>query len=177
MFKQLAGDSESALAQIWKVYGDELHRRIILIVGREEWAREVLSDVLNALWNNRRAVAGMENPVGWLHTTARNKALDKLKKEWKQKRTVALEDALQPTDTIHPDETINYLELKRNMQKAIASLPEQEKKTFQLWFETDLTRKQIAERLNLSENTIKKHLSLARKAVRKFLEQIRSLFT
>ena len=52
MFKQLAGDSESALAQIWKVYGDELHRRIILIVGREEWAREVLSDVLNALWNN-----------------------------------------------------------------------------------------------------------------------------
>ncbi|MGV3765008.1 MAG: RNA polymerase sigma factor [Chitinophagaceae bacterium] len=177
MFKQLAADSESALAQIWKTYGDDLHKRIILIVGREEWAREVLSDVLNALWNNRRAVAGMENPVGWLHATARNKALDKLKKEWKQKRTVALEDALQPTDTIHPDETINYLELKRNMQKAIASLPEQEKKTFQLWFETDLTRKQIAERLNLSENTIKKHLSLARKAVRKFLEQIRSLFT
>lgn len=86
MFKQLAGDSERALAQIWKVYGDELHKRIILIVGREEWAREVLSDVFRALWSNRRKVAGMENPVGWLHTTARNKAIDKLKNEWKQKK-------------------------------------------------------------------------------------------
>ena len=177
MFKQLAGDSERALAQIWNTYGDDLHKRIILIVGREEWAREVLSDVLNALWNNRREVARMEHPVGWLHTTARNKAIDKLKKEWKYKRTVTLEDAFQPSDGVHPDDMMNYLELKRNMLKAIASLPAQEKKTFKLWFETDLTRKEIAEHLNLSENTIKKHLSLARKAVRKFLEQIRSLFT
>lgn len=177
MFKQLAGDSERALAQIWKVYGDELHKRIILIVGREEWAREVLSDVFRALWSNRRKVAGMENPVGWLHTTARNKAIDKLKNEWKQRKTVVLKDEFETIDAAHPDEMMNYLELKRNMLKAIASLPTQEKKTFQLWFETELTRKQIAEHLNLSENTIKKHLSLARKAVRKFLEQIRSLFT
>ena len=62
-----------------------------------------------------------------------------------------------------------------NLLQMIAELPEMHALVFKLYVMEDMTHKEIAEELNLSQGTSKWHLSIARKLLREKLEKIDAL--
>jgi len=130
---------------------------------------EIVQDVMMWLWENRRAIANEASLKSLLFTIAKNKCLNtiahqqvkqRVHKKLYQKFIVQFED---------PDFYIPG-ELMEIFDKAIKNLPEDYRKAFEMNRCDDLTYKEIADKLNISEKTIAYRISQALKILRRELK-------
>jgi len=176
LFQQLAAGSETALEQIRLLYAEMLLLLIKPIVQNEEASKEVLADMLQAIWNNREQLAQHPNPEGWMVVTARNKAINKFRKE-KQNASDPLDlfPMLESNERI--EAAMEAKELQQLIDQAIEKLSPREKMVYSLRIINGLNRKEIADQLQASENTVKNHLLNAMKKIREHLSKmLRSVF-
>ena len=108
----------------------------------------------------------------WIYRIAKNVCIDCLRKQ-KAFYDIYLLHAINEhciTDT-HPApcRDLEHQELRAYLRAAIQRLTHTRKQVFLLYYEQDLSIKQIAIRLKKSEGTIKTHLRNARLQLRKFL--------
>ncbi len=170
-FNQLAEGSEVALENIARHYKRELLYMINRIVQHDELSKEVFMDTLQALWEQRKAVAKMEKPVGWLLTIARYKAINKLRDE-KVKTTVNVDELplLKSSDDVAA--RLEEKELQKYTAMAEEKLSPRERKVYRLRIKQGLSYKAIASELSVSEHTIRNQLSHAMKNLRNELRKL-----
>lgn len=134
-----------------------------LLVSREE-AEDATQEILMKLWDRKKKMAGYRNVEAFAMTMTKNFCLDRLKS--KQSGNLKLvhsnyEDG--NTSLQHQLETKDSLGwVERIMQE----LPEQQKLVLQLRDVEAYEFGEIAELLEMNENTVRVTLSRARKAVR-----------
>jgi RNA polymerase sigma factor (sigma-70 family) len=153
-----------------------LLQQIRQIVKNEELSKEIFADTLHAVWTNRSEVAAHPNPVGWMALTARNKAINMIRDE-KVKATISLDlfPELETADRIEAE--IEAKELQRSIELAVEKLAPREKLVFTLSRKHGLNNKEIAERLTVSENTVRNQLYNALIRIRKHVAKLlRSIF-
>ncbi|HTE28709.1 RNA polymerase sigma-70 factor [Flavitalea sp.] len=170
LFQFIAGGSEHAFHAFFSRYNTKLFYFILYIVRLETDAEELTQDVFVKLWANRSRLADITNPGNYLFVIARNSALDQLDKQSTQKRlkiAVATNDLLS---NITEDEVL-YRDSKKLIALAVEQLPGMQKSVYQLSKNAGLSRYEIAERLNISPNTVKNHLGTAIKSIRQYLER------
>lgn len=176
LFEELAAGSQAALQQVEMLYKNMLLQRIEQLVHNPELSKEILADTLHALWINRKEVVEKFNVVGWMIVTARNKAINAIRDE-KQKETVSLEQFpfLETAEKIEAE--LEAKELEKMIELAVEKLAPREKLVFTLSRKRGLNRKEIAERFNVSENTVRNQLHNALVNIRKHLSKMmRSIF-
>ena len=69
----------------------------------------------------------------------------------------------------NPEETLQYEELKKNYEIALAQLPEKQRTVFLMSRMEELTYKEIAERLELTVKAVEKRMSLALAALKQII--------
>jgi len=69
----------------------------------------------------------------------------------------------------NPEETLQYKELKKNYEIALAQLPEKQRTVFLMSRMEELTYKEIAERLELTVKAVEKRMSLALAALKQII--------
>ena len=153
-----------------------LLRHIQQFVQPEALAMEVYADTLHTLWVCREEVAKHKNPVGWMMLTARNKSLNMLRKEKGNKSFW-----IEYFPLLESDERIEAeLELKdqlRLLDLAVQKLSPREKLVFTLNRKEGFNKKEIAEQLGVSENTVRNQLYNAFINIRKHLaNMLKSVF-
>jgi len=170
LFQQLAAGSETALEQIRLLYAEMLLLLIKPIVQNEEASKEVLADMLEAIWNNKEQLAQHPNPEGWMVVTARNKAINKFRKE-KRNATDPLDlfPMLESSERI--EAAMEVKDLQQCVDRAFEKLSPREKLVFTLRI-NGLNRKEIAEQLQASEHTVKNQLLNAMKKIREHLSKM-----
>lgn len=171
IFEQLAAGSEPALHQIALLYEPVLLQQIKRIIKNEELSKEIFADTMHAVWINRMEVAVHPNPVGWMAVTARNKAINMVRDE-KVKTTISLDlfPQLETADRIEAE--IEAKELQRFIELAVEKLAPREKLVFTLSRKYGLNNKEIAERLTVSENTVRNQLYNALIRIRKYVSKL-----
>lgn len=171
IFEQLAAGSEPALQQIGLLYEQILLQQVKQFVKNEEVSKEIVADTMHALWINRTELAAHPNPVGWMVVTARNKAINTMRDK-KIKTTISLDlfPALETADRIEAE--MEAKELQRFIALAVEKLAPREKLVFILSRKHGLNKKEIAERLAVSENTVKNQLYNALVNIRKHLSKL-----
>lgn len=176
LFQQLAAGSQAALQQIELLYKHMLLLHIQQIVKPQAWAMEVYADTLHTLWICREEVAQHSNPVGWMMLTARNKAINMVRNE-KRNQTFWINcfPMLESDEQI-----IAQLEQKdqqRLIERAVEKLSPREKLVFTLNRKEGFNKKEIAEQLGVSENTVRNQLYNAMINIRKHLSKmLKSMF-
>jgi RNA polymerase sigma-70 factor (ECF subfamily) len=175
LFRKLGAGSGKALETIARLYKKELLSNIIPIVGNEELAKEVFSDMLQALWEHKKAVAKMDKPVGWMIVIARNKSINKIRDE-KRKNTIPLEDDPGLESSIDIAAELEVRELRRYLQLAEEKLTPRQKLVYALSRKHGLNRKEIAKKCGLAENTVRNQLNSAIKSLRANLAKLMSPF-
>lgn len=168
--QRLATGDEGAFTAIFRQYYPRLVSFTVKITKTEHLAEEIVQEVFLRLWK-RREEFRQSNYIGsWLYRVASNLAFDFLKK-------AASENKLLDYYRHRPDEfgdSTADLEAKETnalVHDTVEDLPPQQKRVYRLSREEGLSHQEIADRLQISPNTVKNHLSKALQAIRNVLHK------
>jgi len=129
------------------------------------------------IWLGREKLSEVHCFSAWLNTITRNHIYNALRKLAGEE--LLLEKLLSPQFPANPPdvpiENMSLRELQDALEKVIATLTPQQKKVFELSRMEGLRHEEIAMRLNISRETVKKHVSEALRIVRGQLQRYRQL--
>jgi RNA polymerase sigma-70 factor (ECF subfamily) len=150
---------------------DQYHHKVfdyaLRFVRNRQVAEELTSDAFMKLWNKRSQIKVEGSICQLLFVMTKGLAIDYLGKMAKTTESRAL--YLQNCEGQMEVEPINDL-FEKNMvaiEEAIKKLPPKRKRVFELRYQEELSYQQIAQKLDVSPNTVKVHLNKATKYLKK----------
>jgi len=144
---------------------NKLYRLAKRLLDDPEEAQDIVQEAFIKLWNRRETLDEYRSVEALAVVTTRNLCLDKLKA--KKYPVESLENL--KADIPDQDNKEEQMELVNRIKEIIKTLPEQMKTVIQLRDIEGYDYEEIAETLNLNENTIRVALSRARKKVREIM--------
>ncbi len=145
----LAAGDPSALDMIWAHYGSDLFGYLVSVLCSRHDAEDTLQDVFVRISKKRETVAKARHLKSYLFRVARNTALNRIKKTRRRRARdhryaewLVLEKDGKDRDT-----------RTRELETALAALPEKQRVVVVLKFYRDKTFREIGEMLGISENT------------------------
>lgn len=166
------GDPE-AFAVIYNSHRRWLLVAAISILHNEQEAEELVQEFFIDLWQKKLLqVAHIPTPEAlknFLFVSLKNRCLNRLAKNDTRRR---LMNRLLLSESITlPNRRIENEELKAQLDAAIHQLPPKQGQVFQMAYLDNKTHKEIAHEMQISENTVKKQMSLALKTLRDYLKK------
>lgn len=167
LIKVSAGD-EDAFRQLFSKYHQQLGIHIFRITNSVDIAEEIVQDVFLKIWISREALARVHNFKAYLFVISKNYTLNCLrklsrerihKKEWEDNSVNIL--------TSESDSFNIYYSL---LDEAIDQLPPQQQKVYLLSRHERLRYAEIAHRLNISCETVKKYLQIATASITAYVK-------
>ncbi|WP_442588806.1 RNA polymerase sigma factor [Pedobacter sp. AW31-3R] len=165
-----AGD-ESAFREIFDQNFRKLYTFSFRLLKNKEQAEEVVNDTLMNLWTNRERL-NPEYPVApYLYTITRRLSLNALRQIATSQK--AIDQLWYNMENVSNDteESVLLSDLQRFTEAALVNLPPQQQLIFRMSRFEGLNYDEIAERLNLSRNTVKNHLVAALKTLKNHFNQ------
>jgi RNA polymerase sigma-70 factor (ECF subfamily) len=164
---EVAQGNEDAFAILFNQYRHKIIYFAWKFLQSNARAEDVLQEIFLKVWMNRSQLADIKNFKAWLTTITRNHIFNALRK-------MAVEEAFitelsRKAGQQHEDTVLNSLsfnELQQALRKAVSNLTPQQKKVFELSRMEGLKHEQIAERLEISRETVKKHMTDALRHIR-----------
>lgn len=143
------------------------------IVNNEEIAKDIVQDQFANLWENWDRHSKLDALSAYLYTSVRNRAINYLKKQ-STKDAVFNIDILSenhaPPNT-DPQQIIENLELEQILEKALDQLPKKCKEIFMLKRFSELSYKEIADKLDISTKTVENQMTIALKRIREYVKK------
>ena len=158
------------LETLFKQYQPGLFHFCMQYVQSREDALEIVNDTFMAVWDRRTELALDESLRSYLYTTVRNKALNFLK----TKKIAYYElDEEFPVSSSHSDadELIHARETETFIFALIDRLPPKCRQIFLMSRREEMSYREIAGILEISEKTVENQISMALKFIRSGLEK------
>lgn len=171
LLQRLADGDRDVFRALYDRYRDKLFYYTLRLTASKQVAEDVLQDVFIKVWRNRDKMQDIRSFDAWLFTLAKNQIINGFRRASMEQAilTEIKESTYRGTDAI--TQIIDYKEINRFLQNAIAQLPPQQKVIYRLRREQGLKNTEIAERLNISPLTVKKHISQASRTLRQFFRE------
>ena len=160
---------EGAFTQLFNAYHQRLGLYVYRLTESRPLTQEIVQDVFVRVWLRREALSSVSSFNAYLFTAARNQALNALKQVARQRSGQAQLEATLGVLASEPSDSDPVEEYRLLLDKAVEKLPGQQQKVYLLHRRQGLSHAEIALQLNLSVETVKKHMSLALRAIRQDL--------
>lgn len=172
--QELSIGNHKAFDYLFLQYYPKVSYFIQHLVKSSEIAKDLSQDIFEKLWINREHVAQIESFSSYIFRMAKNSALNYLDHLHVRSE---YENNLQYNDIkLSIEEEIDTRDLELLILLVVENMPPQRKKIFKLSREQYLKNKEIADLLNISEKTVKNHLTLALKELRESILIILPIF-
>jgi RNA polymerase sigma-70 factor, ECF subfamily len=160
------GDQKS-FEFLFKSYYSGLFRYAVSIVRNEATAEDLVMDIFVRIWETPAKLVISTSISGYLYQSVHNHCLNYItRKQRKYSELDAdtignLQSLMQPDTTADPLMEMNIVELSIRIKQSIDHLPDECRKIFILSRTEELSHKEIADQLRISENTVKVQISRA----------------
>lgn len=164
---RIAEGDEGAFTILFNHYYNRIGAFVMALTGNRQYAQEIVQDVFIKIWLKRTSLPAIEQFNAYLYTVSRNAAISFLRSVG---REIAHKKNWEQTVPVSADEQSHDDSYYRDLlQQAISHLPDQQRKVYLLSREEGLKQAEIAEKLSLSLETVKKHMVLALRFIREYL--------
>ncbi|MDR6786452.1 RNA polymerase sigma-70 factor (family 1) [Pedobacter africanus] len=160
-----AGDG-IAYTEIYQRYKRLLYLFAFKRLGDREEVKDIVHEIFTALWYNKEQLNLSYSLNTYLHSSVRNKIVDVIARKQVSARYVETFNAYRASGQSTTDHLIRQKELAALIEKEIEALPVKMRQVFELSRNSNYSRKQIAEELGLSEETVKSHMHHAMKILK-----------
>lgn len=137
-----------------------------------ESAQDLVKDVFINLWNKRETLEIKSNLSGYLFNSVKNACINYLQRD-KNRMNLSIQELeyqkvkiQEPLSDDYPVANILVKELENIIYSEVENLPDACKKIFELSRFEGLSHAEIAEKLQISENTVKVQIYKALKQIR-----------
>lgn len=169
---------EQLFQELFREYEHRLYVFIMKILRSDATAKDIIQDVFLKLWIIRSKLPEIENINAFLYRLTENRVYDHLRatatrKEYRQ----AMWDQIQRSNN-GEEEILEKKEFHSIIRDAIQHLPPQRRTVYLLNKDEGLKQKEIAEKLQLSPNTVRNHLTEAIRQIGTYVKKnMSSLFS
>lgn len=153
---------ESIYKKYWPILFDTAYKR----VKSKEAAEEIIQELFTYLWCKREELQLTHSFSTYIHVALKYRIFNYIRKEINNNKYVDHIKKSQPHFNNAVEESVLYNELNLALEKEINNLPKKCKQVFHLSRKENLTLKEIAAELDISINTVEKHLGKALKIIR-----------
>ncbi|WP_316747215.1 RNA polymerase sigma-70 factor [Pedobacter gandavensis] len=156
----------AAYSEIYTRFQGVLYVYACKITKDEDDAEDIVQEVFVYLWEKRFSITINSSISVYLYQAVKYKFMNLL--DHKKVRADYIDSFNQFLDQSNyiTDHFIRHKEFNKIIEQEIAALPDKMREVFELSRKTDLSRKEIAEKLGLSEKTVKNQISNALKILR-----------
>ncbi|MGK4194728.1 RNA polymerase sigma-70 factor [Phocaeicola dorei] len=161
--------STIAFDRIYQMYAKRLYAYSLQFTKSAEDAEEIVQDVFTKLWINREGIKQEDSLKSLLFTIAKHLLINAFRSKVNQQ---IYEDYVEYANELSTNDTTNrieYNEFLKAVEQNIATLPNTQQKVIKLSRFEHLSNKEIAERMQLSEQTVKNQLSVGLKLLKEKL--------
>jgi RNA polymerase sigma-70 factor (family 1) len=148
-----AGDNE-AFEQLFKKYNQKLFNFCYRMLRSKQEAEEVVQNTFLKIWENRNSLDESYSFSSFLFKITQNKVFNEFRSKLNQRyyrEYIAEYAEILENDT---EKSINFAELEKTIKNLLEMVPERRRQIFLLSREDGLTYKEIARKLDISENTV-----------------------
>ncbi|MDB5122398.1 MAG: hypothetical protein JWP94_527 [Mucilaginibacter sp.] len=165
---QLLKESDhTAYDEIFKRYFYLIFTHAFKKLRDEEQAKDIVQDVFASLWFKREQYLPASNLAGYLYTAVRNKIFDLFAHQQVEGKYIdSLKDYLSTHHSASTDSLVRENQLKAYIEKEIQALPPKMKRIFEMSRKENLSHREIAEKLRVSENNVSKQVNNALRVLR-----------
>lgn len=167
----LRQDDEGAFTEIYCRYWKPLLHTAHAILQDKEIVRDIVQTIFITFWQRRKEVQ-VDNLAAYLQQAARFSVFKAIRQQEKNKDFYSR--LAQVTSSIIADDRLLFREQQELLRTLLGSLPDDCREVFRLSREENMTYKQIAGMLGVSEKTVEKKISRSLRHIRSGL--VRSLF-
>mgnify|MGYP000743686867 CR=1 FL=1 len=153
LFRRMKQGDRAAFTSIYERYNKMLYLLASRYLQNSSMAEDAVQQVFTRLWEFHSEIYVGLNVRNYLFTMMKNYILNTIRNENKNYQIAYSEPFYE--DTLI--EKIEEKELKGILNRAISQLPEQKRMICLMKMEGKLTNQEIAQKLNLSANTVKTH--------------------
>jgi RNA polymerase sigma-70 factor (family 1) len=157
----LSKGDQLAFAQIYDRYKFILHAHAVNKLRDREEARDIIQEVFTYLWSRRDVIKLTGSLSGYLYGAVRHAILNKICREKVQEKYLDSLTAFSAQDNILTDHRIREHQLREQIEKEIGMLPTKMREVFELSRNEHLSHKEIAWKLEISEQTVSKQITNA----------------
>jgi RNA polymerase sigma-70 factor (family 1) len=172
LIRDLKDGSQKAFDNIYRMYATRLYAFCMQYTKISEDTEEIVEDVFIKLWTNRRSIRQEDTLRPLLYTIARFSVINAYRSKV---NSPSYEDYVNHIEELSVSDTqyhIEYEEFLKQLNAALKKLSPTQQNIIRLSKFEQLSNKEIAERLKLSEQTIKNQLSLGLKALKEELNNV-----
>jgi RNA polymerase sigma-70 factor (family 1) len=155
-----------AYTEIFSRYNKLLYSHAYNKLRESEEAKDIVHEIFYSLWAHREKSVPSSNLIGYLFTAVRYKIADFLSKKNVQTKYIASFQDFIDQNPEFTDDLVRERELRDIINEEIAALPPRMQQVFRLSRYEQLTYKEIAAKLEISEETVKDQVKKALRILR-----------
>lgn len=166
IFVRLKLGEQSAFVEIYRRYNALLFIHANNKLRDKDDAKDVVQDVLAKLWEKREELDVTVNLSGYLYTAVRNKIFDLIKHKKVIGGYIEIFFAQEADGQIYADHLIRERQFAAIITREIEALPPRTREVFELRRLENLSNKEVAKRLNITESTAADYMKKALKILK-----------
>jgi len=158
--------NDRAFEAIYKRYAVKLLGIAMQKINDRDVAEELVQDTFMGFFNKKEQLKELTSPMAYLYVILKHKIMDKYRHD-------IIHQRFEDYQAWHFNEadnstmaTIETREIERILNNEIEKLPTQCRTVFNLSRKEQLSNKEIASSLNISENTVEQHMRKALRVLR-----------
>ena len=170
LMKQIKAGNTIAFDALFEKYSRRIFNFSMSILKSSEEAENITQDVFLNLWVNREKIERESSVKYYIFTIAYNSAISIIRRKLKDAHFLDYLKSLQDLNQEPVNLQVEYNDLVERLNEIINNLPVRQREVYLLHKVEGLKYSEIAERLNISVNTVENHMSRALKTIREKIE-------
>jgi len=158
----VADDDKEAFTMLYRRYWESLFATASRALRSKTEAADLVQDIFLSIWNRRHDLRINSSLGAYLQTSVRYSVIKYIEKNiTRRDYLVLLTEVLVNSQPPDAESQIQVKELQHTIQSAVEQMPKKMREVYQLSRKHHLSHKEIAERLDISDETVKKHIQHA----------------
>ena len=158
-------EEEQAFTEIYNRYWEKMASYAVRLTKSEEEAADIVQEIFVSLWNRRTTLTVKSTLGAYLIRSTRNLCLRYIERNINTSDFLDKMTEQAVDNSLNIEESISLKELQDNIDLGIAKLPKKMREVYLLSRDEQLSYREIAEKLNIAEGTVKKQVSNALKII------------